>query len=172
MKRRPILGGADTLTIGAGVLGLDVTDEYVVFPYGESVMALDRRTGEPVWDTFFPGEHGFDLGLTIAGDQVFVGSLQSAMLSLDLHTGERLWETRSPGSITTIVTVRDRRVYFTNVAGAALWVLDAASGDVIWRENAPRELGDRGDTFTSPMAVGDDIMVVTGSERIFGYTRP
>jgi len=172
MKRRPILGGADTLTIGAGVLGLDVTDEYVVFPYGESVMALDRRTGEPVWDTFFPAEHGFDLGLTIAGDQVFVGSLQSAMLSLDLHTGERLWETRSPGSITTIVTVRDGRVYFTNAAGGSIWVLDAAAGDVIWREDAPREIGGRDDTFIGPMAVGDDVLVVPGSQRIFGYRKP
>jgi len=171
-KRRPIPGREDSLTIGAGVLGLDVNEDYVVFPYGESVMALDRHTGEPVWDTFFPAEHGFDLGLTIAGGRVFVGSLQSAMLALDLHTGERLWQTRSPGSITTIVTARDGRVYFTNAAGGSIWVLDAATGDVIWREDAPREIGGRHDTFIGPMAVGEEVLVVPGSQRIFGYWKP
>ena len=171
-KRRPIPGREDSLTIWSAVLGLDVNEDYVVFPFGESVMALDRHTGEPVWDTFFPAEHGFDLGLTIEGDQVFVGSLQSAMLSLDLHTGERLWETRSPGSITTIVTVRDGRVYFTNPGGGSLWVLDAASGDVIWRKDAPRELGERGDTFIAPIAVGDEMIVANGTQRVFGYRKP
>ena len=171
-KRRPIPGREDSLTIWSAVLGLDVNEDYVVFPFGESVMALDRHTGEPVWDTFFPAEHGFDLGLTIEGDQVFVGSLQSAMLALDLNTGEPQWQTRSPGSITTIVTARDGRVYFTNAAGGSIWALEAASGDVIWREDAPREIGGRDDTFIGPMAVGEEVLVVPGSQRIFGYWKP
>ena len=176
LKRRPRPNSSDSTTIGAGTYGLDISDEYVIVPYGASVRALDRRTGEVVWDNFLVG-YGFHAGATIAYDRVYVGSgsnsslADPSMLSLDLNTGELLWATPTPGTIITLVTARDERVYFNNSLGNTMYVMDAFNGDIIWRREAPRELSSN-DGFTSPVAVGEDYMLVNGSDRVFAFTKP
>ncbi|PEN06947.1 hypothetical protein CRI93_07320 [Longimonas halophila] len=177
LKRRPRPNSSDSTTIGAGTYGLDISDEYVIVPYGASVRALDQRTGEVIWDNFLEG-YGFHAGATIAYDRVYVGSgsnsslADPSVLSLDLRTGDLLWATPTPrGTLSTIIAASDDRVYLNNSLANTLYVMDAFDGDVIWERQAPRELSSN-DGFTSPIAVGEDYMVVNGSDRVFAFKKP
>jgi len=178
LKQRSRPNSSDSTTIGAGTYGLDISDEYVIVPYGASVRALDRRTGEVVWDTDFSADgYAFHAGATIAYDRVYVGTgshpllAEPSMMSLDLRTGDLDWVTPVRGTLFTFATVRDNRVYFTDSLGNTMYVMDAFSGDIIWKRGAPRELSSN-DGFTSPIAVGDDYMLVNGSDRVFAFKKP
>ena len=177
LKRRPRPNSSDSTTIGAGTYGLDISDEYVIVPYGASVRALDRRTGEVIWDNFLEG-YGFHAGATIAYDRVYIGSgshpllAEPSMMSLDLRTGDLDWVTPVRGTLFTFATVHDDRVYFTDSLGSTMYVMDAFAGDIVWQQRAFRELHPDRDTFTSPIAVGDDYMVVNGSDRVFAFKKP
>ena len=177
-KQMPQPNSSDSLTVGAGTKGLEISDEYVIVPYGVSVRALGRHTGEVIWDADFGADgYAFHLGATIAYDRVYVGAgshpllADPSVLSLDLHTGELLWATPTPGTMNTILTARDDRVYFNNSLGNTMYVMDAFDGGVIWKREAPRELSSN-DGFTSTVAVGEDYMVVNGSDRVFAFTKP
>lgn len=170
-KLPPRPGSQDSVLTDTAIYGADVSGDYVVFPTGQSIFALDRTTGEKRWRQFY-SDDGFDYGLTIKNGVVYVGSVGERVYALDLQTGEQLWSTRTRGSITTILTVRDGDVYFCNEAGGELWVLDAETGEVIWHSYPPEFSEDDRFTYLSPLGVGKNYMVNVGSRKIYGLTRP
>lgn len=65
------------------------------------VYALDARTGEQIWHhvhdmgpvtTYCCGPN--NRGVAVAGDKVFMGTLDAKLVALDAKTGKQLWETQ------------------------------------------------------------------------------
>lgn len=161
----------DPTQANVSTYGADLSENLVVFPAGQTIFAVDRRTRERVWKTFFKDD-AFDHNVTIKDGTVYVGSLGQKVYALDLQTGEVQWQTHSPGSITTTLTVKDGRVYFCNQAGAQIWVMNAATGEVIWHGFPPENSRNRDYTYLSPLAVGEGHMINVGSKKIYALTVP
>ena len=51
-KKIPIPEYNDTLVVDAGIYRLDLTEEEVILPYGQSVVSLNRHSGEVLWSQF------------------------------------------------------------------------------------------------------------------------
>jgi alcohol dehydrogenase (cytochrome c) len=71
---------------------------YISEPMGE-VVALDGRTGRPLWRFSRPPPPDIraccgaaNRGLAVLDDLLFVGTLDSHLLAIDLHTGKMRWD--------------------------------------------------------------------------------
>lgn len=168
----PIPGYNDTLTTDAGIYAVDTHEDEIVFPAGQSIVSLDRYTGEKRWEQFFEDE-GFNNSLSIAEGIIYTGALTGNVLALRADNGEMLWKQRTPGSITSQLVVQEERVHFCNNGGGQIWVLDAENGRVIWHGFPPEyNQGDRYATYLSPLAVGEGYMVNVGAKKVYALTVP
>lgn len=166
-QRRRTLPDGHVSTEDAAAYGCDAADGLVVTPPGQTIYALDAATGAVVWEHHYE-QDAFDLGVTISSGAVYAPSMQENVHKYDLATGEVLWSRRTRGTLTTLLTVRDERVYFTSPFVGEAWVLDANDDRVVWTGKAPGT--DEG--FLSPLAVGDEYMVAIGTRNIYGMTKP
>jgi len=161
---------ADSLRSSGAVYGLAVSADYVVAPSGQLLTALDRRTGEVVWQRTYT-DTGFDYGATISEGVVYVGSVGERVYAVELDTGRQLWDAYSPGSITTILTVKDDYVYLCNEAGGQIWVFDKRTGETVWNSFPPGHRQNDYLTYLSPLGVGEKYMVNVGSREIYALKR-
>jgi outer membrane protein assembly factor BamB len=152
--------------LDAAVYGLDVSDDLVVFPAGHSVWALDRHTGEAIWERFIEDD-GFHAGATLSGGHAFIGSALGQIYKFDLTTGQIEWATRTRGSIFAPLIVQSGKVYTKTMTGE-IWILDAGNGAVVWNGSVPG----RNDAFLSPVGVGENRMVAVGEQNVYGLTKP
>jgi alcohol dehydrogenase (cytochrome c) len=147
-----------------------------------TVVAVDARTGRLIWRSTRqrkvrnPYEiNPFNRGAAIAGDRVFVGTLDAALVALDARTGNVLWETQVADSMlgysltSAPLVVKDKvLVGITGGEFGARGFLDAydvATGKRVWRwysVPAPGEFGNdtwKGDSWMH----GGSPMWLTGS---------
>ncbi len=147
-----------------------------------ATVALDARTGRLIWRSIrqrkvrSPYEiNPFNRGAAIAGDRLFVGTLDAALVALDARTGNVLWETQVADSMlgysltSAPLVVKDKvLVGITGGEFGARGFLDAydiATGRRAWRWYAvpgPGEFGNdtwKGDSWMR----GGSPMWLTGS---------
>jgi PQQ-dependent dehydrogenase (methanol/ethanol family) len=147
-----------------------------------TVVAVDARTGRLLWRSTRqrkvrnPYEiNPFNRGAAIAGDRLFVGTLDAALVALDARTGNVLWETQVADSMlgysltSAPLVVKDKvLVGITGGEFGARGFLDAydiATGTRLWRwyaVPAPGEFGNdtwKGDSWMR----GGSPMWLTGS---------
>jgi alcohol dehydrogenase (cytochrome c) len=147
-----------------------------------SVVALDARTGRLIWRSTRqrtvrnPYEiNPFNRGAAIAGDRLFVGTLDAALVALDARTGNVLWETAVADSMlgysitSAPLVVKDKvLVGITGGEFGARGFVDAydiATGARVWRWYSvpvPGEFGNdswKGDSWMR----GGSPMWLTGS---------
>ena len=112
------------------------------------VYCLDAYNGKLIWNTFVNGDQPFTFGSVvlksspaISDGKVYVGSLDGYMYALDANNGNIVWRTKTDGPIESSPAVADGAVYFTSEepAAAALFKLDVATGDVVWKLELPYE---------------------------------
>jgi PQQ-dependent dehydrogenase (methanol/ethanol family) len=146
------------------------------------VAALDARSGRELWrharrqKVKNPYEiNPFNRGVAVAGNRIFVGTLDAALIALDARTGRALWETQVADtmlgySLTSApLVVKDRVIVgITGGEFGARGFLDAydlATGRRLWRwyaVPAPGEFGNdtwKGDSWQH----GGSPMWLTGS---------
>ena len=114
------------------------------------VVALDARTGRQIWrytrqqKVKNPYEiNPFNRGVAIAGNRLFVGTLDAALIALDARTGRLLWETQVADtmlgySLTSAPLVVKDKVIVGITGGefgarGFLDAYDAATGQRLWR---------------------------------------
>jgi len=147
-----------------------------------TVAALDARTGRQIWRSTrtqkarSPYEiNPFNRGVAIAGQRLFVGTLDAALIALDARTGLPLWETQVADtmlgySLTSAPLVVKDKVLVGITGGefgarGFLDAYDAATGRRLWRwysVPAPGEFGNdtwKGESWKS----GGSPMWLTGS---------
>src|SRR4051794_1127707 len=126
-----------------------------------AVVALDARSGRQVWrftrpqKTRSPYEiNPFNRGAAIAGQRLFVGTLDAALVALDVRTGLPLWETQVADtmlgySLTSAPLVVKDKVIVGITGGefgarGFLDAYDAASGRRLWRWYSVPAAGESG----------------------------
>jgi len=124
------------------------------------VIALEARTGVPVWEQRIAIPQGrselerivdIDGSLLLSGNTLYVTSFQGQVAGLDLDNGEVLWQHQA--SSYTGVAERQGHVYLSQ-AGGAVVSLDERTVSLLWSNDAlaRREL-------TAPEVFGDTIAV-------------
>ncbi|HKL20105.1 MAG TPA: PQQ-binding-like beta-propeller repeat protein [Halalkalibaculum sp.] len=156
----------DSLEGAPFVYDIEVTEDKVVALAGFYIVALDRMSGETIWKTYFP-EGGFDVGLTVDLEGVYAASIGTFATKVDLETGEKEWMTDIRNSNTSILTVQNGRLYFTNSGGGDIWVLDTKDGSVIYNEKSPGHSNDSFDVYISSLGIGEGYMVNVGSKAVY-----
>ncbi len=146
------------------------------------VVALDARTGRQIWRYNRPQKvkspyeiNPFNRGAAIAGNRLFVGTLDAALVAIDARTGLPLWETQVADSMlgysltSAPLVVKDK--VLVGITGGEFGIpgfldaYDAASGRRLWRWSAvpgPGEFGNetwKGDSWK----LGGSPMWLTGS---------
>ena len=154
--------GIATLT---GVYGLAAGTGIVVAPVGLTVYGLDPDTGAVLWDAFFDAD-GFDVGATLDGGRVYVGSLQGRVFSIDAADGEVQWSSELSGSLSTPLVIRNGLVYLTSPFEGSAWTVDASSGDVRSRDRPA------GDFLLAPIAVEGRTMYSVSSTAVYAIEGP
>ncbi|WP_106475870.1 outer membrane protein assembly factor BamB [Phytohalomonas tamaricis] len=102
-----------------------------VTSYNGRIMALDARTGQPIWQR----EESSYLTPTLVGDFLFTVNAKSHVLALDANTGRVLWEQDAlEGRSLTSPTFVDGRLAFGDFQGY-IHLLDAKSGKLAGRAN-------------------------------------
>ena len=147
-----------------------------------AVAALDARTGRRIWrytrtqKVKNPYEiNPYNRGAAIAGNRLFVGTLDAALVAIDASTGRQLWETQFADtmlgySLTSAPLVVKDKVLVGITGGefgarGFLDAYDAATGRRLWRWYAvpgPGEFGNdtwKGDSWQR----GGSPMWLTGS---------
>lgn len=116
--------------------------------------ALDRDTGEIVWQTAMTGGSalGGVIGTSAVDDtSIYVGSNvgdpetysptgKAKVLALARDGGAIRWETELEGAIYASISVSPGLVYAATVAGT-MYALDAADGTVLWSHTAEDQVG-------------------------------
>src|SRR5262249_1811638 len=159
-----------------------VADGVMYMTQPGTVAALDARTGRQIWRSTrtqkarSPYEiNPFNRGVAIAGQRLFVGTLDAALIALDARTGLPLWETQVADtmlgySLTSAPPVGRDKVLVGITGGefgarGFLDAYDAATGRRLWRwysVPAPGEFGNdtwKGESWKS----GGSPMWLTGS---------
>jgi polyvinyl alcohol dehydrogenase (cytochrome) len=150
-------------------------------PHSDSLIALDYRTGKPLWSHQFTKDDNFTSGspmgpdsdvgaapnlFTIGGrDLVGVGDKGGTYHVLDRETGDLVWEEKLTGGtplggIIAPAAYANGVVYVMsnkNYRSTDVVALDAGSGRGLWRQNFP------GVTFGAPAITGDVLFTGTTS---------
>ncbi|MYC13992.1 MAG: PQQ-binding-like beta-propeller repeat protein [Gemmatimonadetes bacterium] len=96
------------------------------------LMALDRQSGEVVWEQQIGVEYPYPTPI-VSGDLLVSGGDSSHLTALRAISGEVVWDKPIlPSSYPTGLLVRDGRIYATTSEGDAL-CFDFNSGALLWR---------------------------------------
>jgi outer membrane protein assembly factor BamB len=127
---------------------------------GGKLVAIDIRTGAPLWDVSITVPRGrselerladIDGDPLLFGNDIFVATYQGEVASVAQRSGELNWS-RELSTYNGLVADW-RHVYVTDAEGV-LWALDADSGNALWRQEQLRLRR------LSPPAVFGDYVVV------------
>jgi outer membrane protein assembly factor BamB len=146
----------------------------------DGLSALDARTGEPIW-TFVPirdpeltAPDGYppltivDAPVAVVDGIVYVsGGIYGGLWALDAQSGSLVWSVDTHGGMPAAVSVAEGTVVFSTEVGggyagldadtavSALYAVDAATGDLLWKTDFPPGFTALG----VPMVLGDHILV-------------
>ncbi len=150
------------------VLTSFVYDSILVIAYGNSISALNRFTGTMMWEyRDISDGFGFSMGIEVYNGKVYVGSNKANVYALDIYTGKLYWKTQTQGSIISLFTIENGRLYFNNTSFGQINIFDINTGKIIWREFPPEFKKDRNYLYLSDLAVGEGYMVCVGTKKIY-----
>ena len=172
----------------SGHAGVAVDHErvYAAFSTGK-VVAYDVDTGQDKWpevDLSGPTGAGqdsaqtyFDVDTTpiVHGDRVFVASVATGVYALDATGAAQIWKRPEAEGVswltywsepahvdaTTNVTLPPRALLLAGSGTTGLWALDPKTGEVRWRQRAPRG------AFSHPVEFGGALLVTSSKLGLF-----
>ncbi|MCT2594751.1 serine/threonine-protein kinase [Streptomyces sp. N2-109] len=99
---------------------------------------LDPRTGDELWKYSFDGLTSDDV--TVTGDALLTHG-EKTLIAVDTRTRKETWTYEADSEVETALVVAGGKVYFGTKDGA-LYAVDAASGEEVWRGTFEGELWD------------------------------
>jgi alcohol dehydrogenase (cytochrome c) len=136
------------------------------------VEALDARSGRLIWQYMRqPPNRGWQRGVAVGGNKVYVGTADSHLIALDSRTGNVMWEAKSVGEGTRFQggapLVAKGKVLHSGSGrgGGFIQAFDAETGKFLWNWNAIPKPGEPGnETWEGDSwKLGGGPMWVTGS---------
>jgi outer membrane protein assembly factor BamB len=134
-------------------------DRVYVATVDERVVALQVKTGVPVWSTSLGG---IPHAIVARDDRVYVGAADNFLYCLRAGQGQVDWRWRTGGDLVGLPHVDDRRVYFTSLDNI-LRGLDRRSGGQRWLRPLPLRPN------TGPVRAADAIIVSGLSPTLRAY---
>ena len=150
----------------------------------EAIRALDRNSGEQLWQASWPGQGKVPFFAARNGDwirstplhdgeAIYVGSMEEILLKLDATTGRELWRVDFPQRFGT-QTPDFGFVSSPLIDGHALYVqaansivkLDKDTGETLWRQ-----LGESADIFSSGAFSSPILTEIAGTPQLLVQTR-
>jgi len=101
----------------------------------QGLIVLRSKTGQEEWRV--PGLSIF-AGPTISGDFLFVGTAAGQLFAYSIHADQLKWEKRFQSGSLRPVAAEDGKLYWE--AGGKLVVLNASSGEILWKSAAAPEI--------------------------------
>lgn len=161
----------DSLVASPPIYDIEVTEFSIVALQGKSIVVLNRSDGKMKWFKNFP-EGGFDVGLAVHDGSIYAASVGNFAHRLNLQTGEEIWRRNIRYANTSIPTIQNGRIYFTNSGGGSIWVLDTTDGSIVYHNRPPNYNNDNFDVYISSLGVGEGYMVNVGSKAVYCLTVP
>ena len=127
----------------------------------QKVIAVDASNGDKVWEHTIHSDNKRDkyavgAGIGLAGDRVIVTSGYGYIVALSVADGSELWRREIDTPISGSPAVFDGKAFVTSTNNE-LYVLDLATGDVVWTDQA---IAESARILSSPSpAVEDDLLV-------------
>lgn len=119
---------------------IERNDDLVVGTSRGEVTRLRAGSGDVVWRTKLLGEDGDPMPIhadvALTEEVAFVATLSGTIHALKLSTGRPIWEYRAEDAIEGAIVYADGRVFATD-SRDILYVLDAATGKLLWRFQRP-----------------------------------
>jgi outer membrane protein assembly factor BamB len=111
--------------------------------FDSHLVAIDVSTRSPAWDPVQLNQVS-RTGVTLVGNEAFVGDTAGTIYAVDLSTGRITWTAKTGGSVDTPIAASGGRI-FVSVQGssstlAAIVALNVSDGSQAWRYEAPREV--------------------------------
>jgi len=97
------------------------TDQMIFLGFNKRVAALDRRTGQLVWDWKAPKGWSY-VSLLLVDDETLIASVDGYTYCLDPATGHQIWRNDLPGfgtGVVSIVTGGQKNPHDSVIAAAA-----------------------------------------------------
>ncbi len=141
--------------LGGAIVGTPALSEdrkLYIGTFAEEMVALEADTGAEVWR--FAAQDWIWGGPAIGGDALYFGDISGTFYALDRAKGTQLWKIE-PGTSSIVDTplVVGDTIYFTVEEGLLMAV--NTDGSIRWQEKFD------GNTYASPAAAGDLILVTT-----------
>ena len=145
------------IDVGPGVRSGAAVADGIVYIGGQSrVVAFETATGRQIWEGKVSGPaHGVP---AIAGDTLYLGTLNKNVIALERSTGQPRWEYQGDSPFPGSVTVHNGIVY-AGSRGGEVHALDAESGRALW------EVG-LGSPAVAPVAVQDGRLYAASSAGV------
>jgi outer membrane protein assembly factor BamB len=154
-----------------------VDGKVYVGPDDGNVYCIDAATGNLVWSTNTGGyvEAHFSSAVvlrsspTVVDNRVYVGSLDKNVYCLDAANGDVRWKYQTDGYITSSPAVVDGIVYIISQepTSGALYMLNAANGNLIRRVPIPYEQASRGTDIHSSPCVAEGLVFVAANKKAY-----
>jgi len=100
-----------------------------------NLLAVDARTGKPVWDRRLPGH--LESSPMAVGGTLYLGTDATNVVAVRAVDGKVLWQFDSPGAIKASPSFHDGRVFVADYE-SGIFCLDARTGRLIWRTNTSK----------------------------------
>lgn len=119
---------------------IERTDDLLLGSSMGEVTRMRAGNGDVVWRTRLVGEDDAPMpihaDMAVTKDTVFAATLNGTVHALKLSDGKPLWEYRAEDAIEGAVVYADGRLLMTD-SRDILYVLDAATGKLLWRFQRP-----------------------------------
>ena len=147
---------------------------YVSTPY--TLYRIDREKGTLVWSRFTGDMYGATQSLTLDGSTLYLG----AVTAIDTENGQTKWTFNSENSIVgASVAVANGFVFVGSShhhhqaldhSDGRLYVLKAASGELVWEHLAGLRYGDWYGIDPSPAVAGDSVVLNLSTMQLACFT--
>jgi outer membrane protein assembly factor BamB len=122
-----------------------IDDNQVYFSVGNYVICCNLQDGKEIWKHKF--QSGFlTSGIAVMENLLIANTDDSGIYALNPLTGKIVWQNENGGASSTLFYM-DGVIYFTGGGNGLLYAINAKSGQLLWKIQAPSERQNENDFF-------------------------
>lgn len=149
----------------AAVQNCRIWEDLLIVPSREKIQALNRFTGELVWEKQYLLKYQFDKTIQIKDGIIYLGTTNSDVIfALNALDGSLIWENFLESGGLVNMTLHDGKIFTGD--WSRIYIVDQASGELLWRGYPPGYLT-TGDKYKSPIVTTENFFVSLGNQKVY-----